>query len=146
MGSHHAPTADCAQPSLALPTAARISCALELHISGCKVMAISSDDGFQDHALQPLCGTPRAKSPNRVMALLVFSSTVAQGVRAVPKQLIENFNIVSCQDRLVTGKLRNDFGKNFQDVDSVRGWSHVLLKVNGSDPRHTGPSKQSCRT
>ena len=108
MRRHDPPALVGPHPDLALSSGPRRT--LEFGVGGGEVPPVSGDDGLHEIAGQIGGRAAGAESGDLIIAVKVFGRSVAQGVRAPPKQRVELRDVVGDKRALVTGEGLLDLG------------------------------------
>src|SRR4030095_14572737 len=86
-----------------------------------------------------------AEGGDLVVAVKLLADAVAQGVRALPEQLVEDFDVVAVQGLLVTLEGGGDLGHDLGDVD-VHGTNPLNNLSSGAQRRTSSPLATGMRS
>ena len=118
VGGDDAPALGRTHPGVALPAGAVAAMAAELAVGGAEVAAVGDDPDLQQVAVEHETGIAAgAEGGDLVVAVELLADAVAQGVRALPEQLVEHGDVVAVQRLLVALEGGGHLGHDFGDVD-----------------------------
>lgn len=133
MCGHYPPALGHPHPGLHL--AADAAAAFKVDAGRGVIAAECRDHLAQDGALKARRGSRGTKLRDLVITVKQFGSAVADGVRAVLEQLVEDRHIVADQRLLIAAECRLDLGQHFRNIDIQIGSSMRNPGFNRHAPR-----------